>query len=45
MDTCLCPCTVGSAGENNKVGELLCGHQVTGCHGLHSWQSGLEKLL
>lgn len=27
------------------MGELLCGHQVTGCHGPHSWQSGFEKLL
>lgn len=43
VDMCFCVCVcvlVGSDGENNKVGELLCSHQVTGCHGPHSWQSG-----
>lgn len=25
------------------MGVWLCGHQVTGCHGAHSWQSHLKK--
>lgn len=44
VNMCLCVCACRQWREN-KVGELLCSQQVTGCHGPHSWQNGFEKLL
>lgn len=44
MDMCL-SVLVGMEGKTTKWASRYWAHQVTGCHGLHSWPSEFEKLL